>query len=154
HLAADMKEVKSNICFNAMHALAVLGRESKAARGALLAGLEHPFEELRIDAAAALGDLSRKDERIAGALIQVLKDKKSPRVYHEAAQALGHIDPKGVIPILLEDLKTPRAAAADRAQGIRTWAASALLSFGKEAQLAVPTLLQILQNKNLDHDLR
>src|SRR5262249_13530619 len=76
HLAADLKQVKSDVCFDAVDALALLGKESKAARTALLAGLKHPVEDVRTHTVHALPELSSgRDERIVPALIEVLKNK-------------------------------------------------------------------------------
>jgi HEAT repeat protein len=153
HLAADLKEVKSEICYEAVQALAALGKKSKAARGALLAGLKHPWGDLRLDTVHALGDLSRIDARIGPALIEFLKDR-CPKAYWKAAEILAQIAPKQAIPILLADLKAATKTSGDRTREIGRQAAFALHFFGKEAQIAIPSLIPIVKNQKADRRFR
>jgi HEAT repeat protein len=158
HLAADLKQVKSRICFDAVDALALLGKDSKAARGALLAGLKHPSEDIQTNTAYVLADLSSaRDERIVPALIEVLKNKELIRARKAALSALAVMGPraKAAVPILLETFNSPGVKNPKDALDIRWKAISVLGAVGPEARSAVPALLKIFKNDrdlNLRHE--
>jgi HEAT repeat protein len=156
HLAADLKQVKRDVWFDAVDALTLLGKASKAARSALLAGLKHSSEDIQAHTAYALGDLSSaRDERIVPALSKVLKSKELIPAHKAAFWALAMMGPraKAAVPALLETIKSPAVNDPTYARYIRREAIYTLAAIGPEATAAVPALMEIFKN-DIDGHMR
>ncbi|MEM4707293.1 MAG: HEAT repeat domain-containing protein, partial [Candidatus Anstonellales archaeon] len=106
----------------------------------LIENLKSPYEDVRKDAAGAIGKIAEKGgdcSKAVPALIEVLKDE-SKEVRREAAWALGNIGDKRAVPALIEALKDEDAL-------VRANAAEALRKIGKPA---VPYLIEALKDES------
>ncbi len=134
-----------------------LDADTKAKVAALIEDLKDEDEEVRRDAAAALGDIgpaAAKNKDAVPALIVALKKDEDEEVRRNAATALGKIGPvaaknKDAVPALIIALKK------DVDEEVRRNAAIALGKFGPAAAKnkdAVPALTEALKDE--DEDVR
>ena len=84
-----------------------IGFHDKAAAEALLVALKDPAENLRSDAATALGGVGPVTKEVVPALIEAAKDDKDVTLRTAAVEALGAIGPeaKDAVPLLIDALK-------------------------------------------------
>ncbi|MCI0697399.1 HEAT repeat domain-containing protein [candidate division KSB1 bacterium] len=116
--------------------------EIQVALDTLLAALKDQNPDVRSQAAAALTDLGKSDDRVISALLAALKDQ-DPYVRDQAAVALvnlGKSDDR-VISALLAALKDPNTNRYETA-------AAALVNLGKSHDRVISTLLAALKDQN------
>lgn len=125
-----------------------LDADTKAKVAALIENLKDEDEQVRRDAATALGDIGPAAKDAVPALIVALKKDADEDVRRNVATALGEIGPmaKGAVPALIIALKK------DVDEEVRRNTAIALGEIGPAAKDAVPALTQALKDE--DEDLR
>ena len=111
---------------------------------ALIEALKDDDNEVRRNAASALGRIGPAAEAAVPALIEALKDDDN-EVRRNAAFALGRIGPaaEAAVPALIEALK-------DEDSDVQRRAAFALGRIGPAAEAAVPALIEALKDEDSD----
>ena len=136
-LAAELQNPDAHVRRGASSALARLGRDSAAARNALVGALADRDEIVQMRAAAALGQI---DPGHPGATAILLEALGNDRMAEEASRAFVRIG-SASIPGLRSALKSDDPNR-------RVAAASTLCQIGPgAAQIAVPALVEALQNQ-------
>jgi len=127
------------VAYGASAALIAIGPKSTLP---LIKALTNENSQVRVHAAASLGDFGSDAQNVVPALIRSLKDKSS-LVRNCAAFSLGVIarDPTNVVPALIVNLHYTHAE-------VRAAAAFALDKYGKQAKAAVPALLKALNDQD------
>jgi HEAT repeat protein len=172
HLIEGLKDERAVVRQRAAAALAVIGPEGRSAAPALLDALKDKRPKVRAVAAHALGEVRGDPRQVAPALCKALGDA-SAEVRQKAMLALANLGGDAV-PTLREALKgddpklrrdaalalaamgiAAREAAGDlgllvkdRDPQVRAAGAQALAGLGKDAQAAIPALLQVLRTEN------
>lgn len=108
-------------------------RKAPPALIAALVGDSH--DEVRVEAAAALGEIGSKSA--AGALMDAARER-DPELRQAAAIALGGVGDKQVVPTLILLLKDP-------VWSVRTAASQGLVGIGRDA---IPALIDTLREEN------
>jgi len=143
-LIEALKEPNADVQLAVINALRMIGFETEAVVPSLIALLKSPNSLFKQIVARMLGDIGSGAEAAVPALIDVLKNEDElDFVCAEAACALGMIGQgkKDVIDASIEALSNWRVV-------VRRTAAGVLGQFGSEAKNAVPTLIELLKDKD------
>jgi len=124
----------------AARGLALLGPDAQAATADLADCLEDPTPGIRVAAAKAIAHVAADDDRVCKTLIRALHDRRLD-VRIAAATALGHF------PAQVGTVRALSGALADEYLGLRVAAGESLGRLGPKAQMAVPSLKKMLQDK-------
>ncbi len=119
-----------------------LGDIGLAALPALVEGLHHEDNEIRVGVLYAIGELGSDASVTASEVIELLDDDE-PRVRRAAVSTLGKIgaDPDEAIPALID-------AMSDTDQFVREEAVDSLMEYGASAKPVIPDIIEALGDTN------
>ena len=97
-------------------------------------------------ASELLRELGPQDTAAVTALVKIIRDRKSANG-DAAARALGQIDSTTAVEVLMEMLE-------DRNRDRRCWAANRLGEIGREARVAIPALVKMMDESSTEEAAR
>jgi HEAT repeat protein len=123
--------------------------KDKDAIEGLARALRDENEEIRINAALALGNIGGKEAAVAVPVLREGLKQPDEGIRTQAAAALKNIGPQAApaVPDLI-------AALSDKSSRMRVLAAVALGAVGKDAESAIPSLVHVLKNTNEEPTVR